>query len=149
MRLAAALVFSLFSTSAMAAGLTVPMDEVRTVTFSKPVTTVYMGNSVIAEVNMIDSRHAFVLGKGFGTTNLIALDQYGREVANTFVSVAETRGSTVTVFRGAGQVTLACAGPRCQVSPIPGDAKYKDDLSDVAAHHDLGTKTAVAGNVTQ
>lgn len=140
--IAAALVLGLFSTSALAAGgVVVPMDEVRTVTFAKPVKTVYVGNAVIADVNMIDSRHAFVLGKAFGTTNVVALDDSGREVSNTFVSVSETRGSTVTVFRGAGQVTMSCGGPRCQVSPIPGDARFKEDIGDVSVHHDLGTKS--------
>ena len=144
--IAAALAFGLVSTQALAGGIVVPMDEVRTVTFTKPVATVYVGNSVIAEINMIDSRHAFILGKGFGTTNVIALDAQGREVSNTYVSVAETRGAAVTVFRGAGQVTLACGGPRCQISPTPGDAKFKDDITDVSTHHDLGTKTATGAS---
>ena len=134
--------FGLLSTQAFAAGVAVPMDEVRTVTFGRPVSTVYVGNSVIADVNMIDSRHAFVLGKAYGTTNIIALDSAGHEVSNTYVSVSETRGATVTLLKGSAQTTLSCGGPRCEVSPTPGDAKYKDDIGDVSAHHDLGTKTA-------
>jgi Flp pilus assembly secretin CpaC len=139
---AALLAVCLSSSSALAAGVVVPIDEVRTVTFLKPAATIYVGNSEIADVNMIDSRHAFVLGKAFGTTNVIALDRTGREVSNVFVSVSENRGAAVTLFRGGAQVTMACAGPRCQVSPTPGDAKYKDDLGDISAHHDLGTKSA-------
>ena len=140
--LAAALVLGLCTTSALAGTVSVPMDEVRTVTFPRPVTVVYMGNSTIADVNLVDSRHAFVLGKVFGTTNLIALDAKGREVSNTFVAVPETRGATVTVFRGAAQLTMSCGGPRCNISPVPGDAGYKDHLADVEAHHDAGTKAA-------
>ena len=130
--------------SALAAGVTVPMDEARTITFTKAVTTVYVGNPTIADVNMVDPHHAFVLGKDFGTTNVIALDATGREVSNIYVSVAENRGAAVTLFRGNNQVTMACGGPRCQISPTPGDAKYKDDLGDVSAHHDLGTKSGSA-----
>jgi Flp pilus assembly secretin CpaC len=140
--LAAALVLGLCTTSALAGTVSVPMDEVRTVTFPRPVTVVYMGNSTIADVNLVDSRHAFVLGKVFGTTNLIALDAKGREVSNTFVAVPETRGATVTVFHGVQQVTMSCGGPRCNVSPVPGDSGYKDRLADVAAHHDLGAHQA-------
>jgi Flp pilus assembly secretin CpaC len=130
------------SPAALAAGgVIVPMDEARTVTFTKPATTVYIGNPAIADVNMVDPHHAFVLGKAFGTTNVIALDQAGREIANIYVSVSENRGSAVTLFRGAAQVTLACAGPRCQKSPTPGDSTYKEDEDQVATHHDLGTKS--------
>ena len=140
---AIAIALGLSATQALAAGtVSVPMDEVRTVTFPRPVTTVFMGNSTIADVNLVDSRHAFVLGKVFGTTNLIALDSGGHEVANVYVAVPETRGSTVTVFHGVQQVTMSCGGPRCNVSPIPGDNDYKNRLQDVEMHHELGAKQA-------
>ncbi|HXC54267.1 MAG TPA: pilus assembly protein N-terminal domain-containing protein [Rhizomicrobium sp.] len=139
----AAFVFGLSCTSALAAGgVSVPMDEVRTVTFGKPVTTVYVGNPVIADINMIDSRHAFVLGKSFGTTNIIALDSTGREVSNTFVSVSGTRGATVTLTKGTAQTTLACSNARCESAPLPGDAHFSDIMGDIEKHIDLGGKTA-------
>jgi putative type II/III system pilus formation protein len=138
----AAFALLLTSQTALAAGgVLVPMDEARTVTFTKPATTVYVGNPAIADVNMVDPHHAFVLGKEFGTTNVIALDQAGREIANIFVSVSENHGTAVTLFRGPAQVTMACGGPRCQKSPTPGDDQYKKDEEDVATHHDLGTKS--------
>jgi len=140
--IAATFLFALSATQALAGTVSVPMDEVRTVTFPRPVSTVYMGNSSIADVNLVDSRHAFVLGKVFGTTNLIALDASGHEISNTFVAVPETRGATVTVFRGSAQLTMSCGGPRCNVAPIPGDAGYKDHVGDIEAHHELGTKQA-------
>ncbi len=142
---AVAFAITLTATSALARGVTVPIEEARTVTFAKPVATVYVGNSAIADVNMIDSRHGFVLGKSYGTTNVIALDSNGREVSNVPVSVSENRGATVTTFHGVAQETLSCGGPRCEVAPTLGDAGYKDRLSDVAVHHDLGSKSASAG----
>jgi Flp pilus assembly secretin CpaC len=143
--LAGAFALLLTSQTALAAGgVLVPMDEARTVTFTKPATTVYVGNPAIADVNMIDAHHAFVLGKEFGTTNVIALDQTGRQIANIYVSVSENRGAAVTLFRGNAQVTLACGGPRCQRSPTPGDSTYKEDAEQIATHHDLGTKSGSA-----
>jgi len=47
---------------ASAASINVPLDEVRLITFAKPVATVYVGNPTIADINMIDTRRAFVLG---------------------------------------------------------------------------------------
>jgi len=138
--IAASFVFALKSSSALAGGVSVPMDEVRTVTFAKPVTTVYVGNPTIADINMIDSRHAFLLGKSFGTTNIIALDAQGREVANTGVSVSGRHGSTVTLTKGTAQTTLACSNERCQASPLPGDAHFSEIVGDIEKHMDLGAK---------
>jgi hypothetical protein len=140
--LLAALAFSLAGTAALAGGVSVPMDEVRTVTFGKPVATVYVGNPAIADVNVIDSRHAFVLGKSFGTTNVIALDSQGRQISNTFVTVSGARGATVTLTRGSAQTTLACSNARCESAPVPGDSHYSDSIGDFEKHLDMGTKTA-------
>ena len=68
--------------SAQAADLTVSMDQVRTITFANPVKTVFVGNPVIADVTVIDSKHVFLLGKNFGTTNLVALDDAGKQMVN-------------------------------------------------------------------
>ena len=125
---------------AFAGGVAVPMDEVRTVAFAKPVATVYVGNPAIADINMIDARHAFVLGKSFGTTNIIALDNTGHEVANTFVSVSGSNGAMVTLMKGATQTTLSCTGKRCEVAPLPGDARFGDVMGDVGKRQELGTK---------
>lgn len=140
---AATLAFAAMTSTALAGGVSVPMDEVRTVTFAKPITTVYVGNPTIADINMIDSRHAFLLGKSFGMTNIIALDAEGREVANTPVSVSGGHhGSTVTLTKGTAQTTLACSTDRCQPTPQPGDAHFNELVSDIEKHMDLGTKTA-------
>jgi len=99
--LAFAVAAGLTGGQALAGGVAVPLDEVRTVAFAKPVATVYVGNPSIADINMIDARHAFVLGKRFGTTNIIALDNSGHEVANTYVSVSGSNGAIVTLTKGA------------------------------------------------
>jgi Flp pilus assembly secretin CpaC len=132
---------------AFAGGVAVPLDEVRTVAFAKPVTTVYVGNPSIADINMIDARHAFVLGKRFGTTNIIALDNTGHEVANTYVSVSGSNSATVTLTKGgtgttpATQTTLACSGgSRCEVAPVPGEARYSTVMGDASVHEQMGSK---------
>ncbi|HEY4944489.1 MAG TPA: pilus assembly protein N-terminal domain-containing protein [Rhizomicrobium sp.] len=140
--IAAALAFGLVSTQALAAGVSVPMDEVRTVTFAKPITTVYVGNPTIADINMIDSRHAFLLGKSFGMTNIIALDSAGREVSNVPVSVTGSQGATVTLTKGTATTTLACSSARCEAAPHPGDSNFAGVTADIEKHMDMGAKTA-------
>ncbi len=56
-------------------GVALALDEVHTLTFKNPIATVYVGNPAIADVTMIDARHAFVQGKGYGRTNIVALDR--------------------------------------------------------------------------
>ena len=127
--------------------ISIPMDEVRLVAFSQPVQTVYVGNPLIADVTMIDSRHAFLLGKAFGATNIIALNSDGKQVVNDSVSVFGHTGNLVVLHRGAAQATYACAGSRCEISPMPGDDKdfYSSRMDQLTNHQDAGTKAAAAG----
>jgi len=113
------------------------LDEVHTLTFRAPVATVYVGNPTIADVTMIDARHAFVQGKGYGRTNLVALNRDNVQVFNTSITVTgNDSGSTVTLNRGAQRITLNCAGGRCQPTPMPGDdPKAYDSASSQASTH--------------
>lgn len=135
---AAAILFA--AHPAYAAGVAISMDEVRTITFPKPVATVYVGNPAIADVNMIDSRHAFLLGKGFGNTNIVALDHQGDQVSNTYVSVMAREASTVTLQRGPGRLTYSCSASHCEATPEPGDAKPDYD----AVNGEINTHQAAA-----
>ncbi len=127
--------------------ISIPMDEVRVVAFSQPVQTVYIGNPLIADVTMIDSRHAFLLGKGFGATNIVALNSDGKQVVNDTVSVFGHTGNLVILHRGAAQATYACAGSRCEIAPTPGDDKdyYSSRMGQLADHQEAGMKAAAAG----
>ena len=138
-----AVTFFVATLPAVAAPISVPMDEARMITFAKPVATINIGNPVIADINLIDNRHAFVLGKAFGATNIIALDANGAQISNSQVVVLGREQSTVTLNRGANQVTLTCAS-RCESAPMPGDAKDAFDtaVGEIQTHQDLGKKAA-------
>jgi Flp pilus assembly secretin CpaC len=118
--LAGASALALVST-ARAADLEIQLDQVRVVAFTAPVKTVFVGNPVIADITVIDPTHVFVLGKNFGTTNLIALDEMGREFLNQQITVLDRPGTFVTVQRGAAKSTLNCTSARCEAAPTPGD----------------------------
>jgi hypothetical protein len=122
------------------------LDEVHTLTFRAPVATVYVGNPSIADVTMIDARHAFVQGKGFGRTNIMALNRDNVMVFNTHVTVTGNEGGTVTLNRGAQRVTLNCAGGRCEQTPMPGDSKeaYDGTTGQTTAHQNTARTTALA-----
>lgn len=122
---------------AHAAGVSLAMDEVRTITFPKAVTTLYVGNPAIADINMIDSRHAFIIGKGYGSTNMLALAPDGKQISNTSISVLARQNATVTVQMGvSSRVTYTCAASHCETSPVPGDDKTVFDTqnSELSSH---------------
>jgi putative type II/III system pilus formation protein len=145
-----ALLMSAFAAPAYAASVSVPMDEVRIVSFAQPVSTVFMGNAMIADVNMIDSRHVFVMGKTFGETNMIALGANGRQIADDHVTVSGRRVGAVTLNRGPVQYNFTCTKAHCETGPVPGDLKtYFDDTHGaITAHEDYGVKSAAIGAVT-
>jgi type IV secretory pathway protease TraF len=120
------------------------LDEVHTLTFRTPVSTVYVGNPTIADVTMIDARHAFVQGKGYGRTNIVALNRDNAVVFNTHVTVTGSEGGETVIFnRGAQRVTLNCAGGRCEPTPMPGDGKdMYEAMNGQATSHQTAARTA-------
>jgi hypothetical protein len=137
----------LAATPALAAGdVRLGLDEVHTLTFKRPVATVYVGNPAIADITMIDARHAFVQGKGYGRTNFVALNQDGVQVFGTSITVTgASSGNTVVLNRGSQRITLNCAGQRCEPTPMPGDGKDAyDPTNGVAAAHQSSARTAAA-----
>ena len=129
---------------AWADGLEIPLDQVHVLTFKAPVKTVFVGNPVIADVTVIDPMHVFVLGKNFGTTNVIALDSKGHEFFNEQVTVLDRPGRTVTVQRGVAKTTLNCNATRCEAAPTPGDENIPYDavVGQMEKRETLNAKTA-------
>lgn len=131
---------------AAAADVSLALDEVRTLTFNTPVATVYVGNPAIADITMIDARHAFVQGKGFGRTNIVALNPDGKQVFGSRVNVTGgDSAGTVTLNRGAQRVTYNCSGARCEPAPVPGDGKDADVTQGQITNHQNAARQAASG----
>src|ERR1700722_16077864 len=124
-----------------ASDISIALDEVQTLTFPRAVAVVNVGNPSIADITMIDSLHAFVLGKAYGSTNIIALNQNGETVYNTHVAVLGGSQATVTMQRGTERTTYNCTANHCEVSPQPGDGKTSDTIAgQINAHQDAARK---------
>jgi hypothetical protein len=84
--------------------------------------TVVIGNPLIADATLQNGGILIVTGKGYGSTNLIALDRAGREVKTDMILVVGPgTGELVTVFRGVDRETWSCA-PKCEPRMTLGDA---------------------------
>ncbi|HEX3430250.1 MAG TPA: pilus assembly protein N-terminal domain-containing protein [Rhizomicrobium sp.] len=130
-----------------AGGVGLVVDQARLVSFPEPVKTVYVGNPVIADVNMLDPQHAFLLGKTFGMTNIIALSADGKQVSNQQVTVLNN-GAAVTVNRGPEQYNYMCTLSHCETAPRPGDPQtFVQTTEGVATTHESAAMTG-AGAAT-
>lgn len=129
-------------------GLTVPMDEARMITFAQPIATLFVGNTTIADVTIIDSRHAYLLGKTFGATNMIGLDSNNHQVMNAQINVTNRMVGAVTLNRGAQTYNYSCTTLHCETGPRPGDPPdYVANTEGTArSHTDAAEKAAVASN---
>ena len=128
-------------------GFTVAMDEARVITFPQPVATVFVGNPTIADITIIDSRHAYLLGKTFGVTNMIGLDLDRNTVMNRTVAVTNRSGGAVTLIKGADTYNYTCTEARCETGPRPGDPlAYVSNTEDAASRHVDSSLKAAASN---
>jgi hypothetical protein len=128
-------------------GFSVPMDEARIITFPQPVATVFVGNPTIADITIIDSRHAYLLGKTFGVTNMIGLDLDRNTVMNRTVAVTNRSGGALTLIKGADTYNYTCTEARCETGPRPGDPMtYVNNTEDAASKHVESSLKAAASN---
>lgn len=82
---------------------------------------VVIGNPAIADVSVHAADTLFVVGRGYGETNLIVLDANGNTVMDTDIQVLQKPSAhSVRVFNRGLRQSYNCA-PHCQPSPIIGD----------------------------
>ena len=107
-----ALLMVLAATPAAAAAptLTVPIDQSAALNLPRGTRDVLIGNPAIADVSVLDSGKAVILGKGYGVTNLVVIDQLGRTVLERQIVVSAPTTGRVSVIRGPRIDDYACAG---------------------------------------
>ncbi len=118
----ASLLFTGWSTSALAKDIIVPVDEALLVRLDRPATEVIIGNPSIADVAVQNGQLLVVTGKSFGMTNMIVLDGKGRQILEEKVYVQTDPTRQVRVHKGKGRSSYNCT-PRCETALIPGDAE--------------------------
>jgi hypothetical protein len=128
---------------AAALDLTVEIDHARAVRLSEPAAAVIVGNPVIADVTPHDSSIFLITGKAFGSTNVIALDEAGRQIYEADLYVVNAPGGRLTVHRGTARESYACRGG-CERVPIPGDSVAVFDSTIDARSKAIDLATAQA-----
>jgi len=100
--------------------LSIRLDEASVAKLPEGTSTLVVGNPMIADVTMLKTGDVMVLtGKGYGETNLIALDAHGAVILEKRLRVLPNK-SVVVLQNGASRVSYSC-NPDCMPSVQLGD----------------------------
>lgn len=106
----AAVLLAPAAATAQSGRLNVEIDQAQRVQLRGPAGSVIVGNPLIADVTVVDSNTLYITGKGYGVTEVVAVDTIGRTVFQSQVVVTDGSGSgRVRVWRGAQATEMACA----------------------------------------
>jgi Flp pilus assembly secretin CpaC len=101
--------------------LGIELDQATIMKLPEKVSTIVIGNPLIADVAVQSGGLVVVTGKGYGTTNLIVLDRNGSVLMERSVVVRGASQNTVAVFRGVERETYSCT-PLCERRITLGDS---------------------------
>ena len=115
--------FAAIATPAAAADeiVSITMDQARILRLPERVTTIVVGNPLIADVSLQQGGLMVLTGKGYGTTNLVTLDRNGAELSNQLIQVHAPGDSIVVVYRGQLRESYSCT-PQCDRRITLGDS---------------------------
>ncbi len=116
-------VIAAISSISYANDYSVSLNKTELVHLPEPAAAIVVGNPNIADVSVHSSDTLFVLGRGYGATNIIVLNSMGQTIMNANVHVgAQPVAGQVRVYNGSQDQrrTFSCF-PNCQPSPILGD----------------------------
>ncbi|HEY6833476.1 MAG TPA: pilus assembly protein N-terminal domain-containing protein [Pseudolabrys sp.] len=134
---------ALFATAARAETVTVNVDQATVLKLPDKVATIVIGNPLIADASLQSGGLLVVTGKGYGGTNLVALDRDGRVVMDKYVQVLSPSGDNlVVVYKGAERESYSCA-PQCEPRITLGDSTtyFNSTLTQTTARNG-GAQTA-------
>jgi Flp pilus assembly secretin CpaC len=102
--------------------MTISVDQAEVMQLPDRVATIVIGNPLIGDATLQSGGILVVTGKGFGTTNLLALDRAGRVLLSKSVQVLGPRTEdVVTVYKGVERESYSCA-PNCERRITLGDS---------------------------
>jgi hypothetical protein len=102
--------------------LSINVDQAQIMHLPEKIATIVIGNPLIADATLQSGGILVVTGKGYGATNLLALDRSGRVVMEKTVQVLGAgTGDLVTVYKGVERESYSCA-PNCERRITLGDS---------------------------
>lgn len=123
--------------------IAVYVDQAKLVKLPAKVSTIVVGNPLIADVTLQSGGIVVVTGKGYGATNFIAMDRNGEVLVDRQIQVEGPTDQLVTVYRGVERESYSCM-PICQrrVTLGDGDGYFKTAIDQAGS---LSAQAAGAG----
>ena len=111
-----------FAGAAQADVFDVQLDQARVMKLPDKVATIVIGNPLIADAALQAGGILVITGKGYGATNMLALDRAGRVIMDKTLQVlGPHRADLVTVYKGVERESYSCA-PQCAARITLGDS---------------------------
>jgi Flp pilus assembly secretin CpaC len=128
----------------------VNVDQARLVKLPGKISTIVVGNPLIADVTLQPGGIVVVTGKGYGATNFIALDRTGEVVVDRIIQVEGPTDQLVTVYRGVERESYSCM-PICQRRVTLGDGEgyFKSTMDQAGSLNGSATGSAAASGKAQ
>ena len=102
--------------------VSINVDQAQLLNLPERVATIIIGNPLIADGTVQGGGILVITGKGYGTTNLLALDRSGRVLMSRMVEVRSAGTSEIiTVYKGIERESYSCA-PNCERRITLGDS---------------------------
>jgi hypothetical protein len=102
--------------------VSINVDQAQLLNLPDRVATIIIGNPLIADATVQGGGVLVITGKGYGSTNLLALDRSGRVLMSRMVEVRGAgTGDIVTVYKGIERESYSCA-PNCERRITLGDS---------------------------
>jgi hypothetical protein len=121
--LAAAAVVSTAPRQARAAEeFNIAVDQAQLMRVPPRTSTIVIGNPLIADVSLQSGGILVVTGKGYGSTNFLALDRAGNVLTERMLIVRAPSDNIVTIYAGMERGTWSCE-PTCQPRIMLGDSQ--------------------------
>src|SRR5258708_14117494 len=102
--------------------MTVNVDQAKLLSLRTLVATIVVGTAVIADVTLQSGGVVVLTGKGYGSTNFIAMDRSGEILVDRVIQVEGPTDQLVTVYRGVERESYSCL-PICQRRITLGDGE--------------------------
>jgi len=123
--------------AAQSDAIQVNLDQTYILRLPERVATIVIGNPMIADATVQSGGLLVLTGKGFGATNLLALDRAGGVLMNKTVQVlGPGTNDIVVVYKGVERETYSCA-PNCERRITLGDspAYFNANLAESGARN--------------
>ncbi|WP_420131628.1 pilus assembly protein N-terminal domain-containing protein [Rhodopseudomonas sp.] len=145
------LVLAAASASTVSAGteetISVNVDQAKLIRLPQNISTLVVGNPLIADVTMQPGGMVVVTGKGYGATNVIAMDRKGSVIADRLIQVEGPMDKVVTVYRGVERESYSCM-PVCQRRITLGDSEtyFKSTIDQAGTLNNQATGASAPKN---